>query len=547
MREFDKPIGRVWRRLRVQRFLSAFVWCWCGALIAAAVGIGASRLLGRPLPGPLWWPFAGATGLGAMIAGLIAATSGASKLDAAIAIDRAFLLNERLSTTLSLPDELRRTPAGRAQAADTLRHVEALDLASKFGVRTPRRAWVPLIPAALGAGLLAMPAGWVQRNARADRVENQVDPKLVTQKTQAIRQTLARKRKEMDPAKFAETEKLFAEIEKAADQLSKAPPADKDKALLKLNEMTDALKDRQKQLGTAEQVTKQLQQLKQNGPEGPADPFAKALSKGDFPKAAAELKDLQEKLASGKMSEKEKQALKDQIGEMKKQLEKLANLENRKKQLEEARKNGAMTQEQFDKQMAKLNEQAKDLKKLQQLAQKLGEAHKALDQGDMRKAADALGMTQKDVEQMAKQAQEMETLSEAMADIQDAKSAMAGEDGANQLGKNFGEMDGGTGQSPDGPPGSNLGRGRGQGARPEAKDSTASYNTKVKTQIGKGSAVKVGDGPPSAQTKGDSTINEQETVEAASGQSAEALTNQKVPSGVKKHISGYFDELRKGN
>jgi len=537
VREFDKPIGRVWRRLRVQRFLAAAVWCWCGALVVAAVGIGAGRLLGRPLPGPSWWPFAAAAGLGSLIAGLIAATSGVSRLDAAIAIDRAFLLNERLSTALSLPEDLRQSPAGRALAADTLRHVEALDLASRFGLRAPRRAWVPLIPAALAVGLLAMPAAWVERAAKADRVENQVDAKLVSQKSSAISRTLARKRKEMDPAKFAETEKLFAEIEKAADQLSKAPPAEKDKAL----------KDRQKQLGTAEQVTRQLQQLKQNGPEGPADEFAKALSKGDFQKAAAELKDLQEKLASGKMSDKDKQALKDQIGEMKTQLDKLANLEGRKKQLEEAKKNGAMTQEQFDKQMAKLNEQAKDLKKLQQLAQKLGEAHKAMDQNDMQKAADALGMTRKDVEQMAKQAQEMETLSEAMADVQDAKNAMAGEDGANQLGKGFGDMDSGNGRNLDGPPGSGLGRGRGQGARPEAKDSTASYNTKVKQQIGKGSAVKVGDGPPSAQTRGDSTINVQETVDAASGQSAEALTNQKVPSGVKKHISGYFDELRKGN
>lgn len=546
MREFEKPIGRVWRRLRAQRFLSAFVWCSCGALAAAAVGIGVLKVLDRPVPGPDWWPFAAAMGVAAILSALIAATTGPSRLDAAIAIDRAFHLNERLSTALSLPEDLRQSAAGRALMADTLRHIQALDLSERFGLRAPRRAWVPLIPAALAVGLLFLPNGWTQTLARADRAENQVDPKVVAKKTQAISKAIAQRRKEMDPAKFAETEKLFAEIEKAADRLSKAPPAEKDKALLKLNEMTDALKDRQKQLGTAEQVSKQLQQLKQSSSEGPADDFAKALSKGDFQKAAAELKDLQEKLASGKMPEKDKQALKEQVGEMKKQLEKLANLEDRKKQLEEAKKNGAMSQEQFDKQMAKLNEQAKDLKKLQQLAQKLGEAQKAMDQGDMKKAADALGMTQKDVEEMAKQAQELESLSEAMADLQDAKNAMNGEDGANQLGKNFDGMGDGMGENPNGMPGSGLGRGRGQGNRPEARDNTASYNTKVKQQIGKGSAIKVGEGPSSVQARGDSTVTIQETVEAASGQSAEALTNQKVPSSVKKHISDYYDDIRKG-
>ena len=40
------------------------------------------------------------------------------------------------------------------------------------------------------------------------------------------------------------------------------------------------------------------------------------------------------------MTEAEKKALKEQLGEMAKKLNELANLEQRKKQLEEARKNG---------------------------------------------------------------------------------------------------------------------------------------------------------------------------------------------------------------
>ena len=549
MREFDVPIGRVWRRMRAQRFLAASVWCLGAALIVAALAIGAARLSGRPVPGPAWAPFAVAVGVGLVAAALIALATGPSRLDAAVAIDRAFHLNERLSTALTLPDGLRASSAGAALMADALRHVEALDLGEHFGLKAPRRAWVPIIPAALALGVLYLPQEWTQSTARAARAANEVDAKLVKQQSQAIGKSIAQKRKELDKTKFAEAEKLFAEIEKAADQLSKAPPAGKDKALVKLNEMRDALKERQKELGDVDQIAKQLQQLKQSTSEGPADQFHKDLAKGDFQKAADELKQLKEKLASGKMSEKEKQALKEQVREMKEQLEKLANLQERRKQLEEALKNGSMTQEQFDKQTAKLDQQAKDLQKLQQLAQKLGECQNQMSKGDMKKAAAAMGLGQKQLEEMAKKMQELEALGDAMADIQDAKEGMS-RDGMNQLGNRLDEMgDGGMGMDSDrnGKPGSGLGRGRGQGNRPEAKDATSSYNSKVRQQIGKGAAIQVGEAPPREQRKGDSVIHVQETGEAASVQSAEALTNQKIPNGIRKHISGYFDEIRKGH
>ena len=56
--------------------------------------------------------------------------------------------------------------------------------------------------------------------------------------------------------------------------------------MVELNSLTDALKERQKQLGSPEQVNRQLQQLKEMGNQGPADQFAKDLARGDFKKAA---------------------------------------------------------------------------------------------------------------------------------------------------------------------------------------------------------------------------------------------------------------------
>jgi hypothetical protein len=288
-----------------------------------------------------------------------------------------------------------------------------------------------------------------------------------------------------------------------------------------------------------------LKQLQQMTSDGPADDFAKAMAQGDFQKAADGLKQLREKIAAGKMTEAEKTALQEQLGQMKQQLEKLANLEQRKKQLDEARKSGALSPQQYEQQKAKLDEQARDLQKLQQLAQKLGQAQQALAQGDMQKAAQSLGMSQQQMQQMARDLKELETLDQALADLQDAKNGMNGGDGLNQLGDDLNNTLG-MGQNQNGRSGQGLGRGRGQGERPEAADKTASYKTKTKPQYTRGKAILEGLGPYGQQNKGDSIIEAQQIVEAAGGAAAEALSNQKVPNNVKKHVAGYFDEIRKG-
>jgi hypothetical protein len=543
VREFEKPIRRVWRRLRFQRFLAALVWTWAACLALTAVSLAVEKYAHRPLPGPDWVPFAVGGVAGLVIAAGIALLTGPSRLDASVAIDRAFHLDERLSTALTLPDDLRDTPAGRALIADTIKHVTDLDLGAKFGLHVPRTAWVPLIPLALAVGVLMAPE-WAQRRVQArEQADPQTKAKIV-QQAKKLSGTVQKTREKLDKNEFSQTEKLLAEIEKAAEKLSKAPPAEKDKAMVELNKLTDALKDRQKQLGSTEQISKQLQQLKEMSSEGPADDFAKDMAKGDFAKAAQDLKKLQEKLTSGKMTDKEKQELRAQLEEMKKQLEKLANLEQRKKQVEQAYKNGGLTKEQYDQQMAKLQEQSKQLKKLEQMAQQLGQAAQQMSKNDMKKAADALGMSQKELEQMAKNASELETLDQALADLQDAKNGMA-DDSMNQLGEQLDAMQAMNGGRRPGN-GNGLGRGRGQGDRPEAADATSTYNTKVKQKITKGKAVLEGLGGFSRQTKGESFIVEQEVIQEASGVAAEALTNQKVPSNVKKHVLGYFEQVRKG-
>lgn len=541
MRELDEPIRRVWRRMRFQRFLAALVWSLALSLAVVAVILAAARLTNRTVPGPDWAPFVLAFDVAAVVAGAVALFRGPSRVDAAVAIDRKFQLHERLSTALTLPDALLQSPAGQALLEDVTRHLIDLDVRSAFGLKLPRLAWVPLVPAALGLAVLFAP-GFTPTGAQA-RSSDRVEKKLVVDQTRALGKKISSQRKEIEKTKFPEADKLLAQIEKAADDLAKAPPAQKDKVLVELNKLTDALKERQKQLGTPDQINRQLQQLKDTSTQGPADQFAKDLAKGDFLKAANELKQLKEKLTSGKLNEADKKALKEQLREMAKQLEKLANLEDRKKQLEQARKNGGLSKEQFEQEMAKLKEQAKSLQKLQQMASKLDAAEKAMQQGDMKKAAEALGTTQEQLAQMAKNLQEMEALDGAMAELQDAKNGMTG-DGLNQLGETLSGMGRTDGRRPGS--GNGMGRGRGQGDRPEAPDNTSTYTSQVKQQLQKGKAVATGTAPSNSPVKGHSVLEVQAEIATNSGNAADALSNQKVPRNVEKHIRGYFDQINKG-
>ena len=337
MRELDKPIGQVFRRLRFQRFLVALVWGLAATLLGAAIAFGVEKAMLRELPGPDWAPFAIASGVAFLIAAGVALFSGPNRVDAAVAIDRSFHLNERLSSVLTLPGDLKDTPAGQALLADTLRHVKDLDIGSKFGLHVPRKAWVPLVPGVMAVGLMLLPATWLQTKTQAKAAANrEAESKAIKKETESLNKSIARKREEMDKNQFPEAEKILAQIQKASEELSKSPPNEKDKALVELNKLTDAVKDRQKQIGDAQQIQKQLQQLKEMTSNGPSDQFAKDLAKGDFQNATKELQKLQDKLLSGKMSDTEKKQLNQQLKEMQKKLEQMANMEQRKKQLEEA-------------------------------------------------------------------------------------------------------------------------------------------------------------------------------------------------------------------
>ena len=60
MRELEKPVSRVFRRLRFQRFVTTLVWALATAFLLVAVLLGTLKVLNLVMPGrsglPSRWP-----------------------------------------------------------------------------------------------------------------------------------------------------------------------------------------------------------------------------------------------------------------------------------------------------------------------------------------------------------------------------------------------------------------------------------------------------------------------------------------------------------
>ena len=545
MTPLDRILSRAQRRIVGQSWLNHLVWCSTVWLSLAVIAIGATRI----------WPEQMALSpdkllalalLGGLItASLIAILRRPDRLRTATRVDSAFGLKDRISSVVSLPEAISQSPAGQCLVAETDKALETIEITAGLAIRRPRRLWMPIIPL-LVASLVVMLPAYVGSRAQVRSRAALVDEN-VSKKADLLAKKIAQQRKAQSEKVSAPTAELMAELQKATDDLAKSPPAEKSEALAALNQLSDAVKDRQKQVGSTEKMASQLQQMKSMASDGPADDFAKELAKGKFEEAASELKSLAEKAQDGKLTDQEKKQLQQQLGEMAKQLEKMASQEEKKKQLDEALKNGGLTKQQYQEEMAKLNQQAANMKQIQELAKQMQQAQQAMKDGNMQKAGDNLKQAQDQLKQMAQQMSDMQQLDEALADLQQAKDGMSQEGAdSNQLGDALGQGNSLGDMMRDGQNGMGLNRGRGQGDRAEAPDKTSSYDTRVKAELGKGKYQLKGFGQPGEQPKGKSLIEGGDLQQAvAESAAADALIQQRIPRRLQKNVRNYFDQIQK--
>ena len=536
MDELRKQVRRAQRRITLQRFVSVLGWCWFAALLIALLIIIVDKY--HPLSVQAWIWIAGSTALGLFGAVIWTAISRSPALEAAMEIDRRFVLKERVSSALAMPPEDLQSEAGQAVSADALRRVQRIDVAEKFAVIPPRKLLLPLAPAfaALFVMLFVNPS-LVDNSAEAKQ-GNLEEKSQVKKASESVRKQFAELHDKAKKEDLKELANLLTKLEPGAKEMTDTPP-DREKALGKLNDLSRQVQERRQQLGGVDKVKEQLDQLK-NIDRGPADKFAQDISKGDLKQAADDLKKLQDQLENSKLTEQQKADLAKQLEQMKGKLDKLAESHKAaqadlQKQAEQMRKAGQVADaEKLEQQLRQLKQQGPQMQQLQNMAKKLGQCAQCMKQGNAKDAAKALGEMQGCMGNLQQQIDEMQMLDDAMQQLAQAKDQMvcpfcggAGCDKCNVI------------------PGMGLGKGKGDGARPEAKTNTSTYDSHVKQKVGPGTArvVDLVDGP---NIKGNVESQIQEEFDSTRRGSTDPSTGRQIPKKLGQHAREYFDNLREG-
>lgn len=530
MEDIIKQVGRARRRLGVQRFVNALGWCTFATLAVALALI----VLGRfwPLGVADWILVAGAVAVGLLAAGVWAVAMGRGSIDAAIEIDHLFGLKERVSSTLALSEAERQTDVGRALVEDAVRRVKRIDVAGRMSVFPGRSLLLPIAPGLLVVLVaMAITPAVVENPATAD--EAAAVKRQVKKSSKTLSRKLAEQRKKADKEGLKDAEHLFKILEKRAQELAAKNKGDRKEALVKLNDLARQIRKRREQQGGAEKVKQQLSRLK-CPKQGPADGLAKAIRKGDFKKALEELNKLKKQLEDGKLDEKKRKELAEQLDQMKEKAQKLAEahrqaLEDLQNQADKARQSGRNAEaDDLEQQIDKLRQQLPQMQQLDKLAQKMGQCSKCLRDGQLKEAGEAMEALEAELGDLQRQLDELDMLDEALDQVAQCCQGC------------MGCQAGGEGERP----GQGMGAGRGQGDRPEERDATAFRDSQVRQKVTPGSitVVDLVEGP---NKKGQVTEAIKEQFEAATHESADPLTDQKMPRQHRRHARQYFDRFRK--
>ncbi len=536
MEKLNKQVRKAQRWLGLQRFVGVLGWCWFFALVIALGAIVLDKF--RPTGVAPWIWGVGALGVGVLAASCWAVIRGRGPVDAAIEIDRRFGLKERVSSAIAMSDEERESPLGRALVADAARRVRRIDVGEHFTISPGRQILLPLIPAVI-AVLVALFVGPLRSN-RAQATTDPAVKKQIEKSSDSLRQKLVEQRKRAQEQGLKDAQDLFKRLEEGTEDLAKRSKGDRRQALVKLNDLSREVKQRRQELGGAEQVRKQLGQLKQIE-EGPADKFLEAVKQGEFSKALQELDQLKSKLADAKLSDEEKEKLARQLEQMRDKLEKLAEAqreaeEDLERRIQQARQAGRQGEaDKLQEQLDQLRQQRPQMDQIQNMANKMGQCAQCLRDGQLKDAGNMLDGLQADVQNLQEQLQELDMLNEAMGQLGQCRDQM-----------NCAKCGGAGCMACQGPPGVGLGRGRGKGPRPEAEDQVDFIETTPPMKVDRGSASIVGEveGP---NLRGDVQQEMKAQIQAARAQSADPVTIQHLPRGYQQHALEYQSRLREGD
>jgi chemotaxis protein histidine kinase CheA len=467
------------------------------------------------------------------------------------------------------------SPLGEALLADAARTSEMLDLRDEFAIRFKRSALWPILPAICLAVFWFAPDP-VSQSQQQLAQQNQTTATQVKNATTPLLDQLRKKRLEAEEKGLNETAELFKQLEGELEKLQKQGTLEKSEVLSKLNDLKEKMEERRKEVGSGENLQKNLDKLK-DLTDGPAEELAKAMEQGDFEAAREQVNQLKDKLLNNQLSPEEKQKLAEQLEQMEKALkaavEKNATQQKELEKKLEAAKNAGDTQQaaELQNKLDKMENSAAQMDKLQEIAEQLANAKEKMQSGNSAEAANQLEQLSEQLQELSEQAQESDELDQMLEEFEQSKDSMkcgecngegcskcqegnssTGKDGQNQgskSGQGKGESEGsgkkgkgGKGKGGDGESES-LGEGQGAGDRPEKENATDTYESQLRDKMQKGETVfggKVG----GANKKGVSREDVKAAVENSVLEDAEALESENLPRSRRDQTRDYFKNLR---
>lgn len=287
-----RSISAVQFRRRIQRLLNHSAW----GLLAAALAVPVSPLL------------AGLILLASLALSLIRplAFSTAARL-----IDKHYRLKDRVLTSIALLRFTDRTPMEQLQIEDTAGHLTTIQPQMVMPLRIPHVFWVAVAVLALDLAVMAALCG--NSLPSAENTE-QVAPILSVENTARLEKVVAQA--EEISQKHSSEQSLTKLSEQLAVLMSKFESADRNirESLLTLSEMDEAFQSALNSLQreTMEELLTELAKTLELAEK--TVPISKALEKGDYSRAASELRKMgAEFLTLESLPQPEQKALAEQM------------------------------------------------------------------------------------------------------------------------------------------------------------------------------------------------------------------------------------------
>lgn len=576
------------RRLWMNRWLARLGWTMTAAAVAWLLALVVARVFGFEWPLGLIAGASAATGLAAALVWSLIRRE--TDLDAAIALDRAAGLKERVSSGLACTG--RSEPFAAAVVADAERVASRLSVRQFIPIRPPRSLLWGGASVIVALGFLwLLPQFDLLRKAEA-RERRQRERQLASEVRSRLAQPVDAVKSLVESNPELKNLESLRELERLTQPSDKpVDPTDlRREAIKKLDRVGDDLRKQ-----AASDRFKQMQDLKNSLREmsratdrrTPISKLLQALSDGDFKGAEEEVRRLKDELAKAKRDPKNA----EQARKIEQQLDDLAkrlNEVSRDKNLEQEMKNAGLSEEQMKRVLDALAK--KDPQQLQQMMQELekklkeqGLSQQQIDklkeqvrkssqkqsaketcenlskcmkaasgksqQGDQESAAQQLDEAAETLSEMEMLDQQLGEIESKLSELDDMKRDLGDQSPDSSPGPC--KQCNGSGMRSDGSPcgaceGDGMGPGgRGRGAGQRARDTQGAVDFERKrAKVKQREGVVIGQYfEKGEQLKGEAKAPYLEAVRAAVRDASDAIEREQVPRAYQRAVKNYFNRL----